>query len=367
MPKFYKKGPLGMTKADGGMSDPELAEVRMTPKEYWDLYEQIQTAQKDAENARENASTQISSIRKMAQSEIEKATKKAIADANRKSNDAMIAVRKSAQETDSLREELEAAGKVIENEKNLNSNLQRIMRERSNQARGITPKKQHDGYLVLKSRQWAETYPVEIWDTEDHQTRYGGNKKLAMKKGYLTIEKRSDVVCRSTLQTPYDATIPLDLIQGRVLREDLWNGGILMELGCSSMCGAAVTGRYRPSEMEREKNVLYRWIFEANYKTGLWEMDLFTTKALTVPEHRWPPQKFRKIKEKSRKQVEPKAECVKNTNTRRYVPEDGEENLFTGIDLEVVNDLDEGDEENYFEDFFDDIEEKRNRIVEGKR
>ena len=216
MPKFYKKGPLGMVKAEGGISDPELAEVRMAPKEYRDLYKQIHTAQKDAENARENASTQISSMREMARAEIEKATKKATADANRKANDAMIAARRSAQEAASLREDLEEAQKAIENEKFLNSNLQRIMRERSNQARGITPKKAHDGYLVLKSRQWAETYPVEIWDTEDHQTRYGGNKRLAARKGYLTIEKKSVVLWRSTLQTPYDASIPLDQIQGRL-------------------------------------------------------------------------------------------------------------------------------------------------------
>lgn len=306
MPKFYKKGPLGMVKAEGGISDPELAEVRMAPKEYRDLYKQIHTAQNDAENARENASTQISSIREMAQAEIEKAKRQAAADANRRADDAMIAARRSAQEAAGLREDLEAARKVVENEKNLNSNLQRIMRERSNQARGITPKKQHDGYLVLKSRQWAEPYFVDRWDTEDHENRYGGNRRLAMKKGYLTVEKRSDIVCRSTLQTPYDATIPLDLIQGRVLGEDLWNGGILMELGCNSMCGSAVTGKYRPSEMEREKNVLYRWIFSANYRSGLWELDIFTTKNLTVPEHRRPSQlgagNRKKAEKKTRKE-----------------------------------------------------------------
>lgn len=290
MPKFYKKGPLGMVKAEGGISDPELAEVRMAPKEYRDLYKQIHTAQKDAENARENASTQISSMREMARAEIEKATKKATADANRKANDAMIAARRSAQEAAGLREDLEEAQKAIENEKFLNSNLQRIMRERANQARGITPKKQHDGYIVLKSRQWTESYPVEVWDTEDHENRYGGNHRLAIRKGYLSIENRSAVLWRSTLQTPYDASIPLNQIQGSVLGEDLWDKGILQELGCQSMCGNGPNGKYTPREEDRGKNLLYRWIFEANYRSGLWEMDLFTTKALTVPEHRRPPQ-----------------------------------------------------------------------------
>lgn len=291
MPKFYKKGPLGMTRVEGGMSDPEASEVRMSLKEYKNLLSDVSRAEKEAEDARDNASTRITSIKEMAQAEIEKAKRQAAADANRRADDAMIAARRSAQESAGLRADLEEARKDIENEKFLNANLQRIMRERSNQARGITPKKAHDGYIVLKSRQWAEPYFVDRWDTEDHENRYGGNRRLAMKKGYLTIEKRSDIVCRSTLQTPYDASIPLDLIQGRIMGEDLWNKGILMELGCNSMCGSAVTGKYRPSEMERGKNVLYRWIFSANYKTGLWELDLFTTMPLTVPEHRRPPQR----------------------------------------------------------------------------
>ena len=299
MIKFYKKGPLGMVKADGGMSDPEASEVRMTVKEYKKLLSDVSRAEKDAENARENASDIISDIKEKALEEIERAKRQAAADANRRADDAMITARRSAQEAAGLREDLEEAQKTIENEKFLNSNLQRIMRERSNQARGITPKKAHDGYLVLKSRQWVETYPIEIWDTEDHQVRYAANRKLAMKKGYLTIEKRSDIVCKSTLQTPYDASIPLDLIQGRIMGEDLWNKGILMELGCNSMCGTAVTGKYMPSEESRNKNELYRWIFEANYKSGLWELDIFTTKPLTVPEHRRPPQRVNGKKDPS--------------------------------------------------------------------
>ena len=100
-----------------------------------------------------------------------------------------------------------------------------------------------------------------------------------------------------------------------------------MELGCNSMCGTAVTGKYMPSEGNRNKNELYRWIFEANYKSGLWELDIFTTKPLTVPEHRRPPQsqKSRKIKEKNRKQAKPNVECVENTNTRRNILDDDED------------------------------------------
>ena len=291
MIKFYKKGPLGMVKADSGMSDPEASEVRMSLKEYKKLLSDISRSEKEVENARENASNRISAIKEMAEAEIEKAKKQAAAEADRRADDAIIVARRSAQEAADLRTDLEEARKTIENEMSLNANLQRIMRERANQARGITPKKAHDGYLVNKSRQWTETYPVEIWNTEDNKNRYAGNRRYAISKGYLSIEKRSAVVWRSTLQTPYDASIPLDQIQGRVLGEDLWNKGILQELGCHAMCGSGAGGKYTPLEEDENKNVLYRWVFEANYKSGLWELDIFTTKSLTVPEHRRPPQR----------------------------------------------------------------------------
>ncbi len=273
-----------MVEAKGGASDPEFTEVRMSRKEYNSLNDEIRRANESARSHDRRANERIAEARQDADDRIAANTQRIQEEADRKVKEAYDIARTNAREVADLRMKLG-------NEEQLNVNLQRIMIERANQARGITPKKAHDGYLVLKSRQWGESYTIDFWDTEDHRIRFGGNHRLAMRKGYLTVEKRSAIVCRSTLQTPYNATIPLDLIQERVMREDLWNKGILMELGCHSMCGSAVTGKYMPSEMDRNKNVLYRWIFEANYKSGLWELDIFTTKALTVPEHRRPTRR----------------------------------------------------------------------------
>ena len=52
MPRYYKRGALGrMIEAEGGSSDPELAEVRMTDEEYWDLWDQIRSSKRVAESA----------------------------------------------------------------------------------------------------------------------------------------------------------------------------------------------------------------------------------------------------------------------------------------------------------------------------
>lgn len=326
--RFYKKGTLGLVETRGGASDPEFTEVRMSRKEYNALNDEIRKAKESAAYHSKRASEQIAEARQDAAYRIEDEKQRIQEEADRKVNEAYNLARINAREVSDLRQQLG-------NEKQLNVNLQRIMRERANQTREITPKKKHDGYLLLRSRQWTEVHPVEKWDTEDHRIRYGGNRRLAIRKGYLTIERKNANAWRSTLQTPYDASIPLDQIQGRVMGEDLWNKGILQELGCHTMCGSGANGKYTPLEEDRDKNVLYRWIFEANYKTGLWELDIFTTKGLTVPEHRRPPRP-QKVKGKNKKQSDPKAECMENTSTKLNVPDDG--NFFEELGFDDMED-----------------------------
>ena len=342
MAKFYKKGPLGrMVEAEGGASDPELAEVRMTPKEYKELWGEVRTAQKDAAYVRSEAEKNVSEIKKKAKETIAEYRKKAEADADRRVEEARNVVRKGEQKAENLRKQLEEANEIIKNEKHLNENLMRIMRERANQSRGIKPKKQHDGYLVLGSRQWKEKYNVEIWDTEDHMIRYSRNPGAARRKGYLRTEHKTADVWKSVLQTPYDASIPLEQVQYRVEEEDLWKKGILKDIGCTGMHESYANGRFD----KNEKNELYRWVFKANYRSRLWEIEIYTTNELNVPEYRLPPQpqKTQKTKEKSKKRPEPKSE---STNIRENVVEEGE-NLFADLDVVDADDWDE----DFFEGF----------------
>lgn len=150
-------------------------------------------------------------------------------------------------------------------------NIYRVMRERANAARGIVPKKSHDGYLVLSSRQWKERYSAII-----------NGKKI----------QYSVDVWKSVLETPYDVAITADQIDQQV-ENDLRK--IMSDIGCHCMVSEKDNGRYKNGmekiENSREKNVLYKWDLVANFKSGLWLLEIYTTKGLTVPESRRPVQK----------------------------------------------------------------------------
>lgn len=143
-------------------------------------------------------------------------------------------------------------------------NVYRIMRERANAARGIVPKKSHDGYLVLSSRQWIERYPAIV-----------GGKKIQC----------STVVWKSVLETPYDVALVANRI-GKQIENDLRT--IVNDIGCHCMVSDKDNGRYKISmekiENSREKNVLYKWGFVANFKSRFWQLEIYTTQGLTVPE-----------------------------------------------------------------------------------
>lgn len=152
-------------------------------------------------------------------------------------------------------------------------NVYRIMRERANAARGITPKKQHDGYLVLSSRQWKERYSAIV---SGKKTQCSAN------------------IWKSVLETPYDVALAADQI-GTQVENDLKL--VMSDIGCHCMVPEKDNGKYKTSmekiENSREKNVLYKWDLVANFKSGFWALEIYTTKGLTVPESRRPPQKTR--------------------------------------------------------------------------
>ncbi|MEE1042140.1 MAG: hypothetical protein U0L10_15745 [Lachnospiraceae bacterium] len=334
MTRFYKKGPLGMVKAEAGMSDPDVSEVRMSIKEYRELLDSVRSAQKSVVSIQNAANDRIARIKENAREKIEDARRQAETDAEKKAVAAQADARRIGQEVDSLRKQLAEAKTDAKNEKGLNENLIRIMRERSNQARSLKPKKQHDGYLVLESRQWKEKYKVDVWDTADHMMRYGGNPGLARKKGYLRTIQKEAPVWKSILQTPYDTGIPLDQVRYRVEEVDLFEKEILRGIGCTGMSEG-----YENNSFDQSENILYRSVFKANYRSRLWELEIYTTNELTVPEYRLPPQlakpqKTRKTKEKDRKQPVPEIIGMENTRGKEEVLEEDDDifdDIFDGI------------------------------------
>ena len=274
------------------------AQARATTFEekYNQLYLNIEKQiEKERNEAAKQDAADLVELQKQLQKEADEKIAKSLKDANQKlakasetDRNALLRLQK-AQDMEKSNEAREKALKarddaytvreqnVVEREQAISGqlasaqNIYRIMRERANAARGIVPKKSHDGYLVLSSRQWIERYPAVI-----------GGKKMQC----------SAAIWKSVLETPYDVAITADQIDQQV-ENDLRK--IMSDIGCHCMVSEKDNGRYKNGmekiENSREKNVLYKWDLVANFKSGLWLLEIYTTKGLTVPESRRPVQK----------------------------------------------------------------------------
>lgn len=295
MPRFYKKTALGFMPEAEDPDDPEVTEVRLTADEFQRLREQIARFRKEAEVARSDAARQEVDARRRIDRELTDHKRKVDAQADSIVAEARREVEVCELVIESQKEQLEKVKAELRNEKSLNTNLVRIMRERANQARGIRPKKNHDGYIVLSSRQWTEKYTEEVWDSEAHAEKYGNDEYRiqAIKQGYLRLEKKTANTWRSTLQTPYSASLPVEPVRARVKKEI---GKVFADIGVENHIEEAnkdnCNGRQIP-DYEECANMLYRAQYSANYKTGFWELTIYTTKSLHVPENRCPVKQER--------------------------------------------------------------------------
>ena len=151
--------------------------------------------------------------------------------------------REARESIGAIQSDLNDANYEIQRLNDLNANLLRISRERANAKRGLKPKKEHEGYLVLSSQQ-------------------------------LTYRRKQ---CWKTIvQTPFHASMPIDSIMPQ-LTDDLMNS-YGARLGLKT---AAPTFE----DMGRvTDNTLFSKNYKANYKSGFWEVEYLHTHAITVPE-----------------------------------------------------------------------------------
>ena len=149
--------------------------------------------------------------------------------------------------------DLEEAVKQAER---LNRNLLRICTERSNADRNVRPKKQHDGYLVLQSREWRERLL-------DNSILY---------------------TWKSVIQTPYDASMEPEIAESKIFRDLVDH--VLGDLGVSRYAPPEYNGRcFRPKDEEPE-NMMYCWRYTADYRSGYWSIIIYTINPLVVPPER---------------------------------------------------------------------------------
>jgi hypothetical protein len=301
MPRFYKKTALGFMSEAEDPDDPEVTEVRMTADEFQRLREQIARFRKEAEVARSDAARQEVDARRRIDREFTDHKRKVDAQADSIVAEARREVEVCELVIESQKEQLEKVKAELRNEKSLNTNLVRIMRERANQARGIRPKKNHDGYIVLGSRQWTEKYMEEVWDSEEHAEKYGNGEYHghAIKQGYLRLEKKMVNTWRSIIQTPYSASLPVEPVRARVKKEI---GKVSADIGVEYHIDETNKDNcynWQIPDYEECANMLYRAQYSANYKTGFWELTIYTTKSLRVPENRCPVKQERTQRQKN--------------------------------------------------------------------
>lgn len=274
-----KKNSLGiLVESSDSILNSDTVEIRLSIDEYQDLLDQIQSLQKELKEANEN----LILAKKQSTQEFEEK----LQFFKEKAAQKMFELQKEANaKIKSALDAKEIAEEQLQNQIELNENLKRIARERANAARGIANKKQHDGYLVLSCRQWTENYKYEL-SQEEYAEKPAEFKRT---HSFPCSEYRTAQVWKSLLQTPYNSSLALSSIKTVIEENDLWDKGILRDIGCTQMNASNINGYYQKfTDHNGELNGLYKWVYIANYRSGFWELELYTTQCLQVPVYRRP-------------------------------------------------------------------------------
>ena len=248
-PKFFKKvaGILREVPA-GSIPYDKITEVRMTGAEFYELFAGKNIAVHDVKWMSKKIEELEEAVDKLAKQKAELET----------------TVTKAKKALKALQEELvikstelkEVEGKLAISE-NRNANLLRISREKANKDRGL-PRK-GNGYQVISARQVKQVVSSISGDRIDV------------------------VVWKTTFQTPYRSEMqPLENIEDLVLT-DLFDGGLILpKMGCPLMNVKWQNGEYAPFLEDENPNAAFAWQFNCNFKTGFWEIDVFTKEELNI-------------------------------------------------------------------------------------
>ena len=280
MAKYMERNSLGiLIESKDPSINSDTVEIRLSSAEYQNLLTQIQDLQLEVKISNENMILTKKQLTQEFEEKLQYFKEKAAQKMFELQKEANIKI-KSALDAKEVAEE------QLQNQIELNENLKRIARERANAARGIANKKQHDGYLVLSCRQWTEHYLHKLSEEEYAE------KPVEFKRthSYPCSEYRTAQVWKSLLQTPYNSSLALSSIKTVIEENDLWEQGILEELSCPRMNESSINGYYQKFTDQDgvEVNGLFRWNYIANFRSGFWEMELYTTQCLQVPEYRRP-------------------------------------------------------------------------------
>lgn len=234
---------VGYKAVQGGHSDPECTHVIMALEEYNELLQEISDAVDDGKRAKDEAGRAAAT----SVANAEKAVKKIQENA--------------AQEIAQLKKKVETERAGKEYQIGLNQDFKRIARERANADRGIKPKKERSGYVVLSSRQKKYKYKENRHD---------------MAEVYLW---------ETVIQTPYVVSFTAEQAMTEtqeLFARDEQGHWLIGRLGIAGEYG----GKYEDMLDDprcatwKDYNIIVEKIFNANVKAGYWEIIITHTKPL---------------------------------------------------------------------------------------
>ena len=249
MPKYFRSSSFGLMRETSDI-ESGFDEVRFSNEEYANLcIEQTKSRQEQ-----QRLASMAHGLRQQLES------------AKRENEALQQQLRQAQTENHRLNEEKNEIQSALQQQERLNANLLRISRERANAARGLKPQKERSGYVVLSSTQAVER----------------------------VSKSRNAGVWRSVVQTPYDASLPLETVRPQIAQE--LKEKIFGRLGIVYMANDLENGKIVTVLSGREGTMIadcaiYRLTYRVNYRAGLWEMVWHTTKELTVPEEFRPAEK----------------------------------------------------------------------------
>ena len=161
-------------------------------------------------------------------------------------------------------QKVRAAKEELAQQKKLNDNLLRISKERANAKRGLQPKKEHCGY------------------------RFNG--KIMQVKAITNHERNGKPiygdVWTATLESPYDGSMPFDVVEKAIFANLMGADGIFNKLNIkcfydSNEKGRLWKGTYEGAYDDGEdinECIVFDYKFMMNPKSNLWEIQFTTTK-----------------------------------------------------------------------------------------
>ena len=234
---------VGYKTVAGGSSDPECTHVILTLNEYNKLHQRIRTAINDGERAKDEAARAATASADNAEKAVRKIQEEA------------------AQKIEQMQKRLTVEQEAKIYQMGLNQDFKRIARERANADRGIKPKKERSGYVVLSSRQKKYKYKENRHD---------------MAEVYLW---------ETVIQTPYVVSFTAE--QAMTETQELFERD---EQGDWMIGRLGIAGEYdgkyeemladRQCATWRNYNIIVEKIFNANAKAGYWEIIITHTKPL---------------------------------------------------------------------------------------